>query len=81
MERFKADAETMNALFDALAAFALSLSTTLPEAQQDALADNLARLAKNAERRGLSTLETALIDLHRAVRRPQSGNASGSSPG
>lgn len=67
MERFPLNAETINALFDALGNVVIALSASMPPLQRKAFADNLAAAARSAERRGDATLETALIDLHRAA--------------
>jgi len=68
MEKLPLDADTVNALFDALGATVMSLAQTLPPAQRAAFASNLARLAAAAEQAGRPTLETMLIDLHAAAR-------------
>lgn len=68
METLPMDKATINALFDALNATVIAMAATMPPAQKQQLADNLATLAANAERRGMATLETMLIDLHRAAR-------------
>lgn len=68
MEKFKADAQTMSALVRALGAIVISLTPTMTPQQRATFADNLARLAANAERHGDVLLETLLIDLHRAAR-------------
>jgi dihydroxyacid dehydratase/phosphogluconate dehydratase len=68
MEKVPFDASTMNMLFDALGATVMAIAATLPPEQKKLLADNLAALAANAERRGDTALETALIDLQRAAR-------------
>lgn len=65
---FKADATTMNALVSAIGALTMCLTRQMTPEQQAGFADDLARLAKNAEHRGDTTLETLLIDLHRAAR-------------
>lgn len=67
MASFKADASTMNALINAMGALVIVTVRQLPPDKQKAFADDLARLAKNAERKGDQTLETLLIDLHRAA--------------
>lgn len=60
--------ETMNVLFDALAAVVVSISQAVPPEQRQAIAGNLAKLASVAERRGNTALETALMDLYAAAR-------------
>lgn len=67
MERFPADATTMNALFDALGHVVIALAASMPQAQKKAFADQLAAAANSAERNGQATLETTLIDLYRAA--------------
>jgi len=62
-------AEAINAQHDALAAVVMALADTMPAEQKARFADNLARLARNAEAKGLRTLETMLIDLFNAARR------------
>jgi hypothetical protein len=64
---FPNDAETMNAVINSIAAVVFATVRRLPPEQQKAFADDLARLAKNAERQGHATLETLLIDLHSAA--------------
>ena len=67
MSAFKADAATMNALINAMGALVIVTVRQLPPEKQKAFADDLARLAKNAERNGDTITETLLIDLHRAA--------------
>lgn len=76
MDRYKADAATMNALFDTLAGVVMALSQSMPATQQQAFASNLARLAKNAEAQGWPLLETAFLDMYRAAdpRTPTGGS-------
>lgn len=62
-------AEAINAQHDALAAVVMALADTMPAEQKARFANNLARLARNAEAKGLRTLETMLIDLFNAARR------------
>lgn len=62
-------AQAMNAQHDALAAVVMALADTMPAEQKARFADNLARLARNAEAKGMQTLETMLIDLFNAARR------------
>lgn len=68
MQTFKNDAQTMNALIRAHGAFAMSLARVLTPEQRDALATNLAAIAKSAEAQGDTVLETLLIDMHAAIR-------------
>lgn len=65
---FKADAETMNALISAMGALTMCMTRQMTPAQRAGFADDLARLAKNAEQSGDALLETLLIDMHRAAR-------------
>jgi hypothetical protein len=65
---FKVDASTLNAMVSAMGALTICLTRQMTPAQRAGFADDLARLAKNAEQAGDSTLETLLIDLHRAAR-------------
>ena len=67
-ERFPMNAESMNAVIDALGAVVMSLSDSMPPEQRAVFAQNLAKLAKNAENRGMVPLETLLIDLHRVAK-------------
>lgn len=67
MENFKADAQTMTAAFDTLAAVVMSITPTMSAEQKALFASNLARLAKNAEKQGWTVLETALLDMYRAA--------------
>ena len=67
-QNFPADAEMLRTLRDALACSMMAITQAMPAAQRAAVAANLAQLAGLAEQRGQGTLETALLDLHRAVR-------------
>lgn len=67
MASFKADAKTMNALINAMGVLVIATVRRLPPHEQKAFADDLARMAANAERNGDEALETLLIDLHRAA--------------
>lgn len=67
-ERFPANAETMNALIDGLGALTLVLLSRMPLEVREAAAQDFARLAASAEGEGNLTLETLLMDLHRAAR-------------
>ena len=64
---FKANADTMNAMVNAMGAVVFALVRQLPPEKQQAFANDLARLAKNEERAGRTTSETLLLDLHRAA--------------
>lgn len=61
--------EGLQALHEALGAVLIALCDTMPMEQQEAFAENLARLAKNAEAKGKTVLQTVLIDLHNAASR------------
>ncbi len=63
-----ANAETMNALVDAFGALSLVLLAHLPSDARTHAANQFAKFAKSAEARGELTLETFLMDLHRAAR-------------
>lgn len=65
---FKADATTMNAIVSAMGALTICLTRQMTPEQKAGFANDLARLAKNAEQAGDTVLETLLIDLHRAAR-------------
>ena len=66
--KFKNDAATMNALVNAQGAFAMCLARVLTPEQREELASGLAAIAGQAEKNGDTTLETLLIDMHRAIR-------------
>lgn len=59
--------ETLNAIVTALGAVVFATVRAMPEAKQQAFANDLARLAKNEERQGHTASETLLLDLHRAA--------------
>lgn len=61
------NADTANAIVNALAAVVFATVRQLPEAQRAAFASDLARLAQNEERQGHTASETILMDLHRAA--------------
>lgn len=65
---FPLNADTLNAVVNALGAVVLTLASRLPKEDGIGLANDLARLAQDAERRGDLTLETLLMDLQRAAR-------------
>jgi hypothetical protein len=67
MDTLKFNAETMNALVTTLGALVFATVRRLPPDQQAAFASDLARLAKNAEQQGDTTLETLLMDMHQAA--------------
>lgn len=61
------NAESMNAIVNALGALVFATVRQLPEDKQAAFASDLARLAKLEEKRGDLATETLLLDLHRAA--------------
>ena len=61
------NAATANAITDALGAIVFATVRQLSPEQQAGFAQDLAKCAKAAEKRGETTLETLLIDLHRAA--------------
>lgn len=61
------NADTVNAIVNALGAVVFATVRQLPPERQAALASDLAQLAKNEERRGDTTTEMLLLDLHRAA--------------
>ena len=61
------NAETANAIVNALGAVVFATVRALPPEQRAAFANDLARLAKNEERQGQTASETILLDLHRAA--------------
>ncbi len=67
-EKFPANAETMSAMVNAMGALAMSVAHALPPEQREKMATALAAIAKQAEIAGDTTLETLLIDMHRAIR-------------
>jgi len=67
MENFKADADTMNAFVSGMGAVVFALVRQLEPAKQVAFANDLAALAKRAEADGETTVETLLLDLHKAA--------------
>lgn len=66
-EKMKPDADTLNAIVNALGAVVFATVRQLPPTQQAAFANDLARLAKNEENGGRLASETLLLDLHRAA--------------
>ena len=61
------DADTMNAIVNALGALVFATVRQLPQERQAAFASDLARLAKNEEQQGQTATETILLDMHRAA--------------
>ncbi len=61
------NAETANAIVNALGALVFATVRQLPAEGQAAFANDLARLARNEERQGRTATETILLDLHRAA--------------
>jgi hypothetical protein len=58
----------INAITLAMGGFAMCLALRMPKDQREALANDLARLAVAAEKRGDLLLESMFIDLQNAVR-------------
>jgi class 3 adenylate cyclase len=67
MDNLKLNATSMNAIISTLGAVVFATVRRLPPDQQAAFAADLAGMARAAERRGDTTLETLLIDMHRAA--------------
>lgn len=61
------NAESMNAIVNALGALVFAAVRQLPADKQAAFANDLAKLAKNEEKRGDLATEALLLDLHRAA--------------
>ena len=61
------NAETANAIVNALGALVFATVRQLPADKQAAFANDLARLAQNEERQGQTATETILMDMHRAA--------------
>lgn len=61
------DADTVNAMLDAMGALTICLTRQMAPEQRAKFKDDMARLAVNAEKQGLVTLETMLIDLRNAA--------------
>jgi hypothetical protein len=55
-------------MVSSVGALVMVLARQLTPEQREGMATDLAALAKNAERNGDTTLETLLIDMHRAIR-------------
>lgn len=66
-ESIKPDAQTMNAIVTALGAVVFATVRRLEPAQQQAFAEDLARMAKVCNQRGDMTGEMLLMDLWRAA--------------
>lgn len=66
--KFKNDAATLNAIVNAQGALAMCIARVLTPEQREEIAKGLAAIAGVAEKNGDSTLETLLIDMHRAIR-------------
>ncbi|MBB6578455.1 broad specificity polyphosphatase/5'/3'-nucleotidase SurE [Comamonas odontotermitis] len=66
--QFPANAETMNAIVSGMGALALSMAYALEPEQRAKMAEAIARLTKQAEEQGNTTLETLLMDMHRVIR-------------
>lgn len=62
------NADSLNAIVNALGALVFATVRQLPADRQDAFATDLARLAHNEERQGNLMTETLLLDMHRAAR-------------
>jgi hypothetical protein len=62
------NAESMNAVVDAIGALVFATVRQLPADRREAFAIDLARLARNEERQGNLMTETLLLDMHRAAR-------------
>lgn len=61
------NAETLNAIVNALGALVFATVRQLPEEQRAAFAKDLTWLAKHEKQRGELATETLLLDLHRAA--------------
>ncbi|APE48590.1 hypothetical protein BO996_12410 [Delftia sp. HK171] len=62
------NADSLNAIVNALGALVFATVRQLPADRQEAFAIDLARLARNEERQGNLMTETLLLDMHRAAR-------------
>ncbi|GCL61509.1 hypothetical protein [Pseudaquabacterium pictum] len=75
MDKLPVNAQTLNAMFNVMAGIVFATVRQLPADRQAAFAQDLAGLAKNAEKRGETTEEMFFIDLHALARvapdRPQ----------
>ncbi len=68
MNKFKNDAATVNAIVSSIGALAMVLMRRMTPEQRAEAADEIAALARHAEKGGDTLLETMLIDMHRAIR-------------
>ncbi|RYX93818.1 MAG: hypothetical protein EOO28_16730 [Comamonadaceae bacterium] len=59
---------SMRAMMDALSALTFALARQLNPDQQDGLATDLSRLAKDAQNNGNLELEALLLDMHQKAR-------------
>lgn len=59
---------SMRALMDAMSALTFAVARQLSSDQQDGLATDLSRLAKDANNNGNTELETLLLDMHQKAR-------------
>jgi len=59
---------SLRAVMDAMSALTFALARQLSPDQQDGLATDLSRLAKDAQLNGNSELESLLLDLHQKAR-------------
>ena len=64
---FPANAETLNAIVSAMGALAMSVAHVLEPQQRAQMAAAIAAIAGQAEAQGNTTLETLLLDMHRAI--------------
>jgi hypothetical protein len=62
------NADSLNAIVNALGALVFATVQQLPADRQEAFATDLARLARTEERQGNLMTETLLLDMHRAAR-------------
>lgn len=60
--------ESLNAVTEAMGALAMVLTRRLPQADREAMANDLAAFAMAAEEAGEPLVESLLIDLQRAIR-------------
>lgn len=68
MNKLPVNADTMNAMINAMGAIVFAVVRQLPADKQAAFANDLAGMAKAAEKRGATVEETILIDLQNAAR-------------
>ena len=67
-DKFPINADTLNAMVSTIGALAMAIARQLTPEQRNGLATDLASMAAAAEKSGDTTLETLLIDMHRAIR-------------